>query len=299
MSSPAQLTRLMSNRLLAHIGRLRIGPSQFSSHRRGERLSKGRGRSTEFSDYRDYVAGDDLRFLDWNIMARLQRPYVKLFHTEQEQHLVLLIDASASMGFEDKLARAQQLAAAFGLIGLHGPERVSVWAFGGEEAPVACLPPAGGRRHLQKLFGFIEGLKAGGRAPLDAQLAELGSRHRGRGVLLVLSDFLTPGDLKPAFNRLNGQGLEVWGLQLLGPGELSPEVSGDLRLVDSEEPFTLDVSSAGDLLSLYHEYRLAHEREMGQLCSGRGGRFLSVCSDESLESLVLDRLRRAGWVRNT
>ena len=83
------------------------------------------GTSTEFADYRDYVAGDDVRYVDWNIFARLERPYVKLYRHEEEMHVVSIVDASSSMQFDGKFERARQLAAAFGLMGLMNVERVS------------------------------------------------------------------------------------------------------------------------------------------------------------------------------
>ncbi len=127
ISERPQLTSLFGNDVLDRLERLRIKPlRRLTSRSHGEHLSGKGGSSTEFSDYRDYVPGDDVRFVDWNIFARLNRPYLKLFQMEEEMHVLLLIDASASMGFEGKLLRAKQLAAAFGLMGLMGGERVSV-----------------------------------------------------------------------------------------------------------------------------------------------------------------------------
>ena len=100
-----QMTTLLTNRVLDRLQRLRIRPAgKRTSRSRGEHLSGKGGTSTEFCDYRDYTPGDDTRVVDWNIFARLHRPYLKQFHKEEERHVVLLIDASASMKFEDKLS---------------------------------------------------------------------------------------------------------------------------------------------------------------------------------------------------
>ena len=122
-------------------------------------------------------------------------------------------------------------------------------------------------------------------------------RHRGKGVAVVLSDFLTLGDLTRSFNVLFNAGLEIYGLQILGPTELDPELTGDLRFVDSETQQTLDVSSVGELLGLYHEHRLALETHLSAECRKRSGRFASVSSEQPIKQVLFDTLLRKGWIR--
>ena len=124
----ARLSTLLENDTIARLERLRMNVTRrFTDRRRGEHLTGKGGSSIEFSDYRDYVPGDDIRYVDWNIFSRLHRPYLKLYHQEEEMHVAILVDGSSSMVFDDKLHRAKQLAAAFGLMGLFGGERVTVW----------------------------------------------------------------------------------------------------------------------------------------------------------------------------
>src|SRR6185436_1855184 len=128
---PGQITTLLTNRDLDRLARLRLNAARrFTNRARGEHLAAKGGTSTEFCDFRDYSPGDDVRFVDWNIFARINRPYLKQFHMEEEMHIVLLVDASASMLYEGKFALARQLAAAFGVIGLRGSEKVSVGVLG-------------------------------------------------------------------------------------------------------------------------------------------------------------------------
>jgi uncharacterized protein (DUF58 family) len=182
-------------------------------------------------------------------------------------HIVLLVDATSSMNFEDKFLRAKQLAAAMGLLGLLNVERVSAYAFSDESRPLEILPPCSGRGSLLRLMAII------------------------------LSDFLTFGELQKPFNMLFSAGLDVFGVQILGPTERNPEVAGDLRFVDSETAHTLDISSAGELLGLYHEHREALEEELGSYCRQRSGRFVSIGSRDPLDWVLFDLLRRQGWVR--
>lgn len=264
----------------------------------GEHLSGKGGSSNEFSDYRNYAEGDDIRNVDWNIFARLNKAYVKQFHLEEERHIVIIIDSSNSMLFEDKFLRAQQLAAAFGVIGLYSNEKVSVYTMsenGTREEN--ALAPCQGRASLAKLFHFIENIKGGGEQPLESCVADCMKYHKGKGVAIVLSDFLTFGDINKAMNQLFSSGLEIFALQLLSPTEIDPEVNGDIRLIDMEFDQNLDVSGAGDLLGLYQEYRLGFEKQMDTICRKRSGRFIPLSSASSAKEIILNQLVRKGWLK--
>ncbi len=292
-----QMTTLLSNSALDRLRRLRICPAgKRTSRSRGEHLSGKGGTSTEFCDYRDYVSGDDTRFVDWNIFARLNRPYLKQFHKEEERNVVLLIDASASMKSGGKLELAKSLAAAFGIMGLLNNERVSAYASHQATDAPDRLPPCRGRMNLRKLFQFIEGVEGRGDAPLDRAIESLLRHHSGRGVCVIVSDFLTFGDLKRSFNILYAAGLEPFGIQILSPQEIEPDITTDLRLVDSETEDTLDISSSADLFALYQEYRQGLENDLTLLCQRRQGRFMSVSSTTPVETILFDQLRRKGWI---
>ena len=159
------------------------------------------------------------------------------------------------------------------------------------------LRPTTGRASLKRLLSFLERVEPGGEYPFERAVGDVLGRHRGRGVAVLVSDFLTFGDLPAAFNRLHAAGLEPWAVQVLAPEELEPDLSGDVRLVDSETATVLDVTRAGDLLDLYREHLDALHGELYALCRQRGGRFLSVSSDEPLDAVLFDTLRRRGWLR--
>ncbi len=294
MAEAPQLTSLLTNRDLDRLARLRINATRhFTNRARGEHLAAKGGTSTEFCDFRDYSPGDDVRFVDWNIFARIERPYVKQFHQEEERHVAVLVDASESMAFEGKWELARKLATVFGVLGLRAQEKVSAGVLGGRGAR---LRPCTGRASLGKLFTFLEGIEPGGNAPVERGIEDFLRQHSGRGVVVVLSDFLTGGDLRRSFSQLDGAGLEIFAVQILGPAELAPELAGDLRFVDCETRDHLDISSAGDLLGLYHEYRLAHQARLTTLCQQRSGKFLSISAAEPMELVVFEMMRRKGWI---
>jgi uncharacterized protein (DUF58 family) len=298
MTAASKFTALMDNATLSRVERMRLLPRRRLTNRsRGEHLAGKGGTSTEFNDYRDYTAGDDMRYVDWNIFSRLNRPYVKLYRHEEEMHVVVLLDASRSMQFDEKFTRAKQLAAAFAVMGLMNSEKVSVYACQHLGRTPVFLPPCTGRTSFRRVFDFLEDIPTGGEFPIESAIDEVLKQHRGRGVAVLLSDFLTFGDVERSFNRLFSAGLETFAVQLLGPGELSPEVAGDLRFVDSETARTLDITSAGDLLGLYQEYLGALQAGLSQACRQRSGKYLCVNSQTPLETILFDILRRNGWAR--
>ena len=297
MSVP-QLTSLLSNDLLARLERLRINPRRRKTNRaHGEHLSGKGGTSIDFSDYRDYVAGDDLRYVDWNVFSRLNQPYLKLYAHEEEMQIPILLDASTSMNYEGKFELAKQIAAAFGMTALTSVEKVSVYSCAQVGKPPAIFPPTRGRAAVRRFLSFMEELTPGGTFPIEQAIEDVLQRRRGRGVVVVISDFLTFGDVGRAFNLLHGSGLEIFAIQILAPSERNPELTGDFRFVDSESGGTLDISSVGELLSLYQSHRQALEDHLANECQKRDGRFMSLTSHQPIRNVVFDELVRKGWIK--
>ena len=177
-SKQKQLTPLFANKVLGRIERMRLNPRRRLTNRsRGEHLAGKGGSSTDFADYRNYVDGDDLRYIDWNIFARLRKPYMKQFQHEEEMHVVIIIDASSSMLFEDKLFRAKQIAAAMGVIGILNVERVSVYACNSAGSRPTLMPPTSGRASMKRLLDFIEKLEGGGDLPIEEAVQHLSLIH--------------------------------------------------------------------------------------------------------------------------
>lgn len=294
-----QLTELLPNSVLSRIERMRINSiCRFTNHQRGEHLSGRGGTSMEFSDYRDYSPGDDLRFIDWNIYARLNRPYLKLFKVEEEMHLVIIIDSSNSMLFENKLELAKSLAAAYGVMGLYGNERVSIYATGDNSASIPLhFPASAGRGNMRKLFRFIENIQEGGANSIDKGIDDVLKYHRGKGIAVILSDFLTFGNLKRSTNALFSSGLETCAIQILAPSELDPEVNDDSSFIDSETGLKLDITSGGDLMSIYHEHKNSFINELSETIRQRSGRFMTVSSSDAVSNVIFENLLRHGWVK--
>jgi uncharacterized protein (DUF58 family) len=279
-------------------GRARAG--QF----KGDRRSNRRGSSLEFADQRDYAPGDDLRRLDWNAYARLERPLTRLYEDEEDLAVHLLIDASASMDFpqpEDgqnaaprKFDMARLIIAALGLIALGAGDRLTVTALGGAGDR---LPPTRGRAAAPRLLSFIEGLRPAGSVSIDTALAAYARRPERPGLCVLVSDLMGVTDLSSGLNALIGRGSEVGVVHLLSPDEIDPPLNGDLRLVDSETGAPVEASIDDGLRALYQRRLTTWRDGLAAECRRRGAHFIPVTSDALWERVVLFDLRRAGLVR--
>src|SRR5271168_4512637 len=161
--APVEQPALLDPEFLTRLEQLELVSRKiFVGRMKGERRSKRKGQSVEFADYRNYVVGDDLRFLDWNLYARLDRLFLRLFMEEEDLHFYILIDNSLSMDFgtPTKLHYAKQVAAALGFIGLVNMDRVVIEAF--NEQLTQTMPAVRGRRSLWRLMDFLQKLEPAG-----------------------------------------------------------------------------------------------------------------------------------------
>jgi uncharacterized protein (DUF58 family) len=264
---------------------------------KGDRFSKRKGTSIEFADHRHYVVGDDLRFLDWNLYARLDRLFIKLFLEEEDLSLHLLIDGSRSMTFgsPSKLRLAQQMAAALGFIGLINLDRVSIHQLGA--GPAGSLPRLRGRNHVPQLMQFLERMEPTPTTSLRQGIRDFVMRQPTRGIVVVFSDFLDKNGYEDALRLLVAQRMESYVVHILAPEEITPELTGDLKLVDSEDGDTAEVTATRFLLQRYQRHLEAFCRRLHQYCVQRNMLYLFTSSAAPFERLVLSQLRSRGLLR--
>ncbi|MEQ8848323.1 DUF58 domain-containing protein [Botrimarina sp.] len=266
----------------------------FRGRMKGERRSAKKGQSVEFADYRNYVAGDDLRSLDWNLYARLDKLIVKLFLEEEDLHFYTLIDASPSMAFGEptKLEYAKQLAAALGFIGLIRADRVRVETLGGERSPAIR-----GRRSVPRLLEFLEGIEPAESASLEEGVRKFCLRNPGRGVVVLISDLMDKRGYESAMRYLVAQRVDVFVMHVLSPAEIDPDVVGDLRLVDCEDADEAEITVSAPLINRYKETLAAFTAGASEYCSRRGMNYLLTSTERPVEELMTTWLRKRGLVR--
>ena len=203
---------------------------------KGGRRSVKRGQTVEFADYRDYTLGDDLRQLDWNVYARLEKLFVKLFVEEEDVTITLLVDASASMAYGHP-EQAAVREAGRGRARLHrarqrGPRRASR-ALSGRIARRRTALRGSGR--VFRLLADLSAIEpADGPTDLLAAARHAAAQLHGRGVVVLISDLLDPSADR-VIRELAATGSELIVLHVLSPDELDPPLEGDLRLVDTRD----------------------------------------------------------------
>ena len=259
---------------------------------KGGRRSVKRGQSVEFADYRDYALGDDLRQLDWNVYARLERLFVKLFIEEEDVTVTLLVDASASMaaGHPAKLVFAKRAAAALGYIGLASEDRVTVSALAGRIARRRAAMRGSGR--IFRLLSDLSAIEpADGPTDLVAAARHAAAQLHGRGVVILFSDLLDP-EADRIIRELAATGSELIVMHVLSPDELDPALEGDLRLVDVETGDGIDVTVDLATLDAYQARLAAWKQGFADLAAKRRASYVDLSSDTNLAVLMFNELRR-------
>lgn len=274
----------------------------FPGQLKGEKRSPRHGTSVEFADFRNYTPGDDFRYVDWNVYARLDRLFLKMFREEEDLHLYLLVDVSQSMRFgepQTKLDAARRLAATIGYVGLASLDRVAAVAFA--DRIVERFRLARGRRHAPRLFRFLSeagefGTDDAPAAPTDLtqSLRQFAIQTRNPGVAVIISDFLDPRGYREAITALLACHFDVNAIQVLSPEEISPELAGDLRLVDSETQETREITVSGALLAAYRRRAEEYCEQLKQFCVNRGAGYGRLLTSDAIEEFVLTYLRRGG-----
>lgn len=274
---------------------LRPNPRRtFTGQTRGERLTKSKGISIEFADYRDYAHGDDLRHLDWNVLARLETPVIKTYQDELDLAVYLLLDVSLSMSFGDpsKLDAAKRLAAAFGLSALCSQDAIYRRTLGARAAP---LPSLRGRAAFPKLCNWLNGIQANGNQPFSTSIREFLGTGARPGIAVILSDCMDP-DAVASLRLMASRRHEVWLVHVLSEPELDPDLEGDLKLVDSENGQTVEITANSIALDLYKKNLKRHCEALAAECVRLGGHYGLFPAGSDLNGFASRILRREGWL---
>jgi len=263
----------------------------------GERRSKRRGQSVEFADHRPYVAGDDLRFVDWNVYGRLEQLFLKLYLEEQDLTVHIVADASASMSFGEpsKELFIKKLTAALGYVSLVNNNRVTI-SFIADGITIQ-LANMRGRNYLDNMAECLLTTDCDGLSNFDDACRQLAAGRIGSGVMVVLSDFLFKEGYDSGLRRLIGRQYDLYAIQVLCPQELSPDLSGELKLIDIEDADAAEITVSAALSKYYKRNLTAHCNELKDFCTRRGAVYVLANSADSVESLVLNYLRRIRLLR--
>jgi uncharacterized protein (DUF58 family) len=293
-----RLTELLDPEFMARLDALDVISRKILRGKlQGERRSKRRGQSVEFADHRPYVVGDDLRFVDWNVYGRLEQLFLKLFLEEQDLTVHIVADASASMGLGEpsKERFIKKLGAALAYVSLVNNNRVTLSLF--DDGLRNQLANMRGRNFLHRMAEFLLGTDCDGISDFESACRQLALGRIGTGVMIVLSDFFFKQGYDTGLRRLIGREYDLYVIQVLSPQEVSPELTGDLKLLDIEDADAAEITVSGALMKYYKRNLTAYCNELKDFCTRRGAVYVLANSADSVESLVLNYLRRIRLLR--
>lgn len=269
----------------------------FRGQTHGERNTWRRGMSLEFSDYRRYHAGDDFRYVDWNVYSRLDQLFLKVFTAEEDLTLHILLDTSQSMqmGSPTKIEYAKKVAAALGYIGLSNLDRVGAISFADELG--TPKPPQRGRQQIFPLLRYLETLPCEGGTALNRTLQNYATQSRKSGLALVISDLFDPGGYERGLDALAYNRFDVLLIQLVDESEIQPELDGAVRLQDIETAQQRRLTINRRLLHLYQQKVTEYFTAIETFCTKRNIEYLRASTAVPFEDLVLQYLRRGLYLQ--
>jgi hypothetical protein len=298
---PRRIDELISSELMAKLNQVDVMSRKiFAGKLQGERRSKKRGISVEFADYRHYTHGDDLRFVDWNIYARLDKLFIKMF-LEEEDLSVILADRQQQV---DGLGQSQQVR----LLsedrhgdGVHRPGEPESChpVFVQLERSVAPAEPS------RQAAGAGDGLMAAeARTGRRQRLRQRHALHRADAAGQGRDDhplgLHVQGRVREGLRYLCGGGYDTYCMQVLAPEEVDPAkagLTGDLRLTDIEDDDSAEVTVTGPLLRKYKENLNAYCGKLRDFCVRRGMTHMTIDTKTEISALLLDYMRKRGLLR--
>ena len=282
MLSDAFLSRL-DTLMLAMKGRASGGAG-------GTRRSRTTGSSAEFSDYREYIPGDDIRRIDWNAMARFDRIFLKLFMEEQESAVTVLVDGSGSMG--EKWTAARQAAEAVGYLALTGGDRLRMIFL--SEGGNRMSPLLSGRQAYARLTQFLDTCAPSGGGSLTERV--LHTEGLRKGLCFLISDCYEEGGIGEALDSLRYRGQECAVIQPLSPFELDPALDGAVRLTDAEDGGTVDLLADREALENYRQALEAFLRDVRETCFRRETPYALLDAGKPFEEMFIPLLSQSNMI---
>lgn len=280
---------------LAKISRFQVATaSKLRGQHKGSHRSQRFGASLDFSDFREYHLGDDVRQVDWNVYARTDKYFIKRFLDEQEMRVHILLDATKSMGEQVKWTFARQIVASLGLMVLGRDDRLSFSYVQDDVKPPFRRKGAMYRRAFLQVVTDIE------EANYTASFSQgaLKAIPKDSTVLFIVTDGLEPiEEWEQLLKRLPRFAGDVRIIQVVTEEELHPQYSGDVRLVDSETGRDVNVTMSSKVLDTYDTRRRLHEEEFEAICRRFAVRKLQLKVEDGLQHAIFQQLLKAHWIR--
>ncbi|MBQ2052365.1 MAG: DUF58 domain-containing protein [Candidatus Enteromonas sp.] len=262
----------------------------------GNHKSKRFGSSSEFADYREYIEGDDISKIDWNIYGRSEKMFLKLYLDERQMQTRIYIDASNSMGFYKKDEMAIKLATAFAYLSIKEMDRVSIFAVRGNIVE-PILEKVVGKDSFLNVIGQINKIEFGGGSQISDAITNSTVGY-GDGRSILISDFLTDNDFFNAIDHLRGKKRDVLCLQVLSEEELHPQIRGKSIIRDSEDMGRFYKDNIGrDMLEAYRKALKHVTKRLEDFCISREADYQLVSTKDELKDILLGQLMKKGVIK--
>jgi len=252
----------------------------------GSRKSTAKGSSLEFSDFRDYLLGDDIRYIDWNAYGRSGKLLVKLFQEEKEGRFHIFVDGSRSMDFGEakKSVQALRIAAALSYVILANLDRVYLTTGSGKG--YVTSKGLTGRQAFEKMIRQLKEAAFTGKNGLEQMV--YGTPFGYKGVSVLISDFFLEQDIKPLLAYLSFHKQQIILVQVLSPEEQAPELDGTLNLLDSEDGRNLKVTMDAKVTRAYSRAYEEFTGHLKGLCRKYQASYVFASSDTPLDKFFLE-----------
>ena len=268
----------------------------FAGRIKAERRSTRRGVSVEFADYRNYTAGDDFRYIDWNAFARLDELLLKLYEEREDLHIYFLVDASQSMTYGElpKLIYAKRVAAALAYIGLSNLDRIGITAF--NTTDMNRLPTERGKGKIFTVLNFLDQIDGTGETDLEQAFHNFVHMTKRRGLVVLISDLFDPKGFTAGLNMLKFQKHDLFVIHIIDEKEAEPNLLGDYHLVDVEtnqlRPVTINENHIKRYQALFKKYC----DDIDRYCTQREISLVRTMTKAPFEELILRIFRMGGFV---
>jgi uncharacterized protein (DUF58 family) len=262
----------------------KVHTGRFSALQRSRKL----GRGIDFADHRPYTPGDDFKDIDWNLYGRLDRFMVRLAEEETELNLYLLVDCSRSMS-DAKATFVRQVATALAYVALAHLDRVHVYPFG--DGLMRPLSPSRHKAQAVQVYRWLEAADPSGATDLGAACKAFAGVVRGRGIVLVLSDFLAPGGWQGGLDLLRHGRFEVGILQVSDPEEAEAPARGEVILHDRETGASRRLRITDGIAAAYRKAFLAHGQALQDYARAHNLFYAHARTDQPFEQMVLHTMR--------
>ncbi len=260
----------------------------------GGRKSTAKGSSVEFSDFREYMLGDDIRRIDWNAYGRLDKLYIKQYMEEKEGIFNVFIDTSKSMDYGEykKSVRAQQLAGALAYIILNNLDRVYVTQV--REGQLTVGKGVTGRTSYRKVMQDIQSMEFNGNTRLNDAIKSRNITQRG--VSIIISDFLDPVGVEDAIKYLLYKKQEIVLIQVLAREEVDVTLEGTVNLTDIETGEEMKITVTKSVIDRYMTELQGLKNNLEKMAKKYHMTYMSTVSDESFDKVLFEGFKNTGFI---